>query len=334
MLKQSILIVVGMIIIMIGAVTSINAQDTGQWQLNDVKREIVPDPSCTPGQWRGDGKESIAISKRWRPINADVDSIINAEFQWQGIPGSMRPGDKIPVKVSLHQIANNKTGHNCWIKIYYGSTGGVELDGPDVLIGWRDEGKAASADGQLNIGWATNEGFRIRVFCNVAQDKYNVYYYYTFSKQSKPVVNNNEPNNQSHVNLARNCLAQQSSRSEWSHHKDAQGAVDGIKNGSYGFHTNYEQNPWWQVDLGQVRSLTKIVIYNRLDYERQRSRTLRILLSNNGVDWQIVYAHNGTIFGGTDGHPLSVSLQRYSARFIRLQLAEKTWFHLDEVEVY
>ncbi|MHC4751434.1 MAG: hypothetical protein ACYTFW_16370, partial [Planctomycetota bacterium] len=31
--------------------------------------------------------------------------------------------------------------------------------------------------------------------------------------------------------------------------EDARGAVDGIRNGKYGFHTGHETNPWWQVDL-------------------------------------------------------------------------------------
>lgn len=32
---------------------------------------------------------------------------------------------------------------------------------------------------------------------------------------------------------------------------DAAGGYDGIKNGHHGFHTDKEQNPWWQVDLGK-----------------------------------------------------------------------------------
>jgi len=32
--------------------------------------------------------------------------------------------------------------------------------------------------------------------------------------------------------------------------QDAAGGVDGVKNGSWGFHTDNENDPWWQVDLG------------------------------------------------------------------------------------
>ncbi|MBM3890533.1 MAG: hypothetical protein FJ388_15585, partial [Verrucomicrobia bacterium] len=32
--------------------------------------------------------------------------------------------------------------------------------------------------------------------------------------------------------------------------QDALGGVDGIRTGQWGFHTENELNPWWQVDLG------------------------------------------------------------------------------------
>ena len=32
---------------------------------------------------------------------------------------------------------------------------------------------------------------------------------------------------------------------------DAAGGCDGIINGKWGFHTNLQKNPWWQIDLGK-----------------------------------------------------------------------------------
>ena len=32
---------------------------------------------------------------------------------------------------------------------------------------------------------------------------------------------------------------------------DAAGGCDGVKDGEYGFHTEVQNQPWWQVDLGQ-----------------------------------------------------------------------------------
>lgn len=151
-------------------------------------------------------------------------------------------------------------------------------------------------------------------------------------RANAPAVNNS-PNSTS-VNLALNRPARQSSTSEWSRPNDAQGAVDGVKNGSFGFHTNEEKNPWWQVDLGEIKPLTEIRIYNRLDHVPERARTIQILLSNDGVNFTRIFANDGSVFGGTDGRFLKVSLKGNSARYVRLQLNETTWFHLDEVEIY
>ena len=36
--------------------------------------------------------------------------------------------------------------------------------------------------------------------------------------------------------------------------QDAAGGCDGIKNGKWGFHTENEEKPWWQVTGGAWRS--------------------------------------------------------------------------------
>jgi hypothetical protein len=136
------------------------------------------------------------------------------------------------------------------------------------------------------------------------------------------------------VNLALNKPASQSSTSQWSTAKDAQGAVNGKIRGSYGFHTNNELNPWWQVDLGSMSAIDKVLIYNRLDCCSERAKTLRVLLSSDCSTWRQMYAHDGSIFGGKDEGPLSVNLNGQTARCVRLKLNEKNWFHLDQVEVY
>lgn len=136
------------------------------------------------------------------------------------------------------------------------------------------------------------------------------------------------------INLALNRPARQSSTSEWSRPNDAQGAVDGVKNGSFGFHTNEEKNPWWQVDLGTVKPLTEVRIFNRLDCCSERAQTIQILLSTDGMNWTRVFANDGSVFGGANGRFLKVSLNGNQARFVRLQLNEVNWLHLDEVEIY
>lgn len=117
---------------------------------------------------------------------------------------------------------------------------------------------------------------------------------------------------------------------------DAAGGVDGIKDGTYGFHTAGDAAPWWQVDLQQTRPLGRIVIYNRCDGQvEDRAGRIAVLLSGDGQHWETLYQHDGAkFFGQTGGPPLTVEAAGKAARFVRLQLAAPQYFHLDEVEVY
>ena len=121
---------------------------------------------------------------------------------------------------------------------------------------------------------------------------------------------------------------------------DAAGAVDGVKNGRYAFHTGGDPNPWWQVDLGASSEIAKIVIYNRLDYAPglHNADNLIILTSDDEQNWTVRHENKGKHFGGVGGGgPLVVNLpQGVKARFVRVQLPGNTpiLFHLDEVEVY
>ncbi len=122
---------------------------------------------------------------------------------------------------------------------------------------------------------------------------------------------------------------------------DAAGGCDGIKNGKYGFHTGLERNPWWQVDLGGVRPIGRIVVYNRLDYPPglHNADNLQILTSNDGRYWTLRYENQGRHFGGIRGAaPLELRFApgELATRFVRLQVASRkpVFFHLDEVEIY
>jgi len=122
---------------------------------------------------------------------------------------------------------------------------------------------------------------------------------------------------------------------------DAAGAVDGVKNGKYAFHTGGEPNPWWQVDLGQSEPLERVVVYNRLDYAPglHNADTLLLLTSDDGKTWIKRHDNQGKHFGGISGaKPLNVVFQpgEVKARFVRLQIPspQPILFHLDEVEVY
>ncbi len=116
--------------------------------------------------------------------------------------------------------------------------------------------------------------------------------------------------------------------------QDAAGGCDGIKNGKWGFHTENEEKPWWQIDLGKATALGRIILYNRCDLAERNSR-LMVLISDEAKNFRQVYQHNGTTFYGyTDKKPLVIELSDTEARYIRLQLPGKSYFHLDEVEIY
>ncbi|MBI2299184.1 MAG: discoidin domain-containing protein [Armatimonadetes bacterium] len=98
------------------------------------------------------------------------------------------------------------------------------------------------------------------------------------------------------------------------------------------FHTNLEDHPWWQVDLGQLCELTEVRIFNRLlpgePSVPLRARTVQVQLSDDGQRWTRLYAHDGKPF-----EVLKVPAAGARARYVRLELRERNYFHLREVEV-
>ena len=118
---------------------------------------------------------------------------------------------------------------------------------------------------------------------------------------------------------------------------DAAGGVDGVKDGKWGFHTESEQDPWWQVDLQQTSQVDRVLIWNRCDPTMAvRNSRIKVLASEDGSDFRTLYQHDGTtFFGFTDNRPLSVMLLKgVRARFVRLALSGTSYFHLDEVEIF
>jgi len=115
---------------------------------------------------------------------------------------------------------------------------------------------------------------------------------------------------------------------------DAAGGCDGVKNGEWGFHTDNSKNPWWQVDLGKVQGLARVVVWNRTA-TAERAARVKVLLSDDGKEFRQVYQHDGTVFFGfKDNKPLVVTLPNESARFVRVALPGTSFLDLDEVEVF
>jgi len=116
---------------------------------------------------------------------------------------------------------------------------------------------------------------------------------------------------------------------------DAAGVCDGVKDGRWGCHTAHEAAPWWQVDLEASRVVNRVLVWNRCDGSSERAARLRVLLSDDGTTWRAVYVHDGVVFHGfTDNKPLEIVLSDETARFVRVQLPDTDYLHLDEVEVF
>lgn len=152
---------------------------------------------------------------------------------------------------------------------------------------------------------------------------------------NSPTVNTEKPSTQSGqvINLALNKPCQQSSIYVGTGiDQGASCAVDGRvepdRDPYYMIHTNIENNPWWQVDLGKAFALTNIRVHNRIN-QGHRANLIQAFISQDGKTWEKVYAHNGSLW-----KTLNIDVNGQQARFVKLQLADRNYLHLFEVEVF
>jgi hypothetical protein len=119
--------------------------------------------------------------------------------------------------------------------------------------------------------------------------------------------------------------------------RTAGGGNDGVRTGTYGFHTNPEMRPWWIVDLLNPYRVAQIHIYNRGDNPTviPRANELDVLASADGTNWNTLWSNPPDRPFGLDGSPLIVTAPPYvNCRFVLLRLRGVGCLHLDEVEVY
>jgi hypothetical protein len=143
-------------------------------------------------------------------------------------------------------------------------------------------------------------------------------------------------------NLCQGKQATQSSLSPYSIgrtlEEDASGAINGRIDGQIKFHTDMEDSPWWQVDLGAMFGVSQVKIYNRMDVPGVMARAahLAIEVGFHGDDWVEIYRRESPEpFGGIDGNPLVFAATiPVPARFVRVRLLQREYLHLDQVEVF
>lgn len=113
-------------------------------------------------------------------------------------------------------------------------------------------------------------------------------------------------------------------------------ATSGKLTGSYQFCTCCEVDPWWQVDLGKVVEIARVNIYNRTDSAPERSNNIKVLVSQDGVSFELVAEREDVeAFGGLNGKPYDVTLVHpRRGRYMRIAIPGPEFLHLDQVEVF
>lgn len=135
------------------------------------------------------------------------------------------------------------------------------------------------------------------------------------------------------LNLAQGCSATQSSTSKWSTSQhpdiDALIAVNGRISDDF-IHSGAEVNPWWQVDLGGVHSISEVIIYNR-DTFQSRLRHFSVLTSLDGIYWNVAYKkYSDQVFNEYTSKMHSGT----AARYVRVRLDGPGPLHFRQCEVF
>ena len=141
-------------------------------------------------------------------------------------------------------------------------------------------------------------------------------------------------------NIARGKPATQSSISEWSYgasvEDDAAGALNGRKDGQRKFHTAFEVNPWWQVDLGNPHVIKEIRIFNTTETGvGARFSRFKILVGFDLDDWvEVCRKEDDAPVGGIDSNPFIWKPEMSAfAQFVRITSLGTYFLHLDQVVI-
>ena len=119
-------------------------------------------------------------------------------------------------------------------------------------------------------------------------------------------------------------------------------AVDGVTDGDPASGsvsaTTREREPWWEVDLGEVRDITRIEIWNRTDAESERLRDFELFVSDDRFvsdaldDIRVQPNVSRYEIAGIAGRPTLIDIDR-TGRYVRVQLTDRNILSLAEVRV-
>ena len=134
----------------------------------------------------------------------------------------------------------------------------------------------------------------------------------------------------SFVNIAKNAKVTFSSMSQWSTDEDYTEIITAEHGRNFSFHTDLEQNPWVELDLGAIYVLHNIVVFNRKNICQGRADTLQVAISNDKINYEII--HKGFMHFEEKVEFKLASLK--TARYVKLSLNDFEFFHLSKIEVF
>jgi hypothetical protein len=141
-------------------------------------------------------------------------------------------------------------------------------------------------------------------------------------------------------NLSQGKLATQSSTFYVIPTAVASRAVDGNTDGNFNDDsvtvTNFENNPWWQVDLGSNDTVNSIVIWNRTDCCGSRLSDYWVFVSDTPFDSVGLQTPSGTWSSHqtTAPNPSTTIAVGARGRYVRVQLSGTGFLSLAEVQVF
>ncbi|MDP9036167.1 MAG: discoidin domain-containing protein [Myxococcota bacterium] len=110
-----------------------------------------------------------------------------------------------------------------------------------------------------------------------------------------------------------------------------EGAVDGEKNGTFGFHSVEEDSPSLTIDLLRPHKIMRVKVFGRGDGYNDQSIPLALEVSDDGAVFRKI-AERTEAFSEAD--PWVVEVSPLVTRFVRLRTERHSVLVLSEVEVY
>jgi len=210
----------------------------------------------------------------------------------------------------------------------------------DFIRRWRRRGFANIE--MMRALYETGEHKKILAKNNIVYDTYLAEYWYRYTAPALRFAARPPDGSPPYENVALNKPSFQSSILHAQPGEPESARVtgagnNGLRTGTYGFHTNHEIRPWWMVDLLALHRIVEIHIYNRQGDPAvvARANELDVLASADGTAWRTLLSRDGAAPFGLDGAPLIIEAQPDGPyRFVLLRLRSASCLHLDEVEIF